>query len=85
MGRMQNKNNTAGKFCFLRYCDETSLKSNSASAAINHWLKAVVGSHAVLYGLRHGVRDKRGSCSKSSARHVVSGVIRAIKTIIISL
>ena len=52
------KNNTAGKFCFPRYCDETSLKSNSASAAINKWLKAVVGSHAVLHGLRHGFRDR---------------------------
>ena len=52
------KENTSDKFCFPRYCDETSFKSNSASAAVNKWLKTIVGSHAFIQGLRHGFRDR---------------------------
>ncbi len=45
-------------FCFPRYCNETTCKSNSASAAINKWLKTVIGNAYVIHGLRHSFRDR---------------------------
>ena len=45
-------------FCFPRYCNETVCKSNSASAAINKWLKSVIGDAYVIHGLRHSFRDR---------------------------
>ena len=42
----------------LFYCSDAVCKSNSASAAINKWIKAVVGSNAVIHGFRHGFRDR---------------------------
>ena len=38
------KENTSSRFCFPRYCSETNCNSNSASAAINKWIKTIVGS-----------------------------------------
>ena len=46
------------EYCFPRYCSDAVCKSNSASAAINKWIKAVVGSNAVIHGFRHGFRDR---------------------------
>ena len=45
-------------FCFPRYCNETTCKSNSASAATNKWLKTVIGNAYVIHGLRHSFRDR---------------------------
>ena len=45
-------------FCFERYCDIEGCNSNSASAAINKWIKTIAGSEAVIHGLRHGFRDR---------------------------
>ena len=55
---MRIKENTSSRFCFPRYCSETNCNSNSASAAINKWIKTIVGSDAVIHGLRHGFRDR---------------------------
>ena len=52
------KENSSSKFCFSRYCSEDNFNSNSASAAINKWIKKVISSEAVIYGLRHGFRDR---------------------------
>ena len=46
------------RFCFGRYCSEENCNSNSASAAINKWIKTIVGSEGVIHGLRHGFRDR---------------------------
>jgi len=51
-------------FLFPRYCDGLRCKSNSASAALNKWLKQVVGSEKyVLHSLRHSMRDRLRSVS----------------------
>jgi len=52
------KENRTSRFCFSRYCSEDNCNSNSASAAINKWIKTIVGSEAVIHGLRHGFRDR---------------------------
>ena len=52
------KENSSSKFCFSRYCTENSCNCNSASAAINKWIKKVISSEAVIHGLRHGFRDR---------------------------
>ena len=52
------KENTSSRFCFPRYCSQTNCNSNSASAAINKWIKTIVGSEGVIHGLRHGFRDR---------------------------
>ena len=36
-------------FLFPRYCDETECHSNSASAALNKWLKQVAGPDYVIH------------------------------------
>ena len=52
------KENSSSKFCFSRYCTDNNCNSNSASAAINKWIKKVISSEAVIHGLRHGFRDR---------------------------
>lgn len=44
--------------CFPRYSSDDRTKSNSASAAINKWLKSIVGKEYVIHGLRHSFRDR---------------------------
>ena len=46
------------QFCFERYCDTDNCNSNSASAAINKWIKTIAGAEAVIHGFRHGFRDR---------------------------
>ena len=43
---------------FPRYCNETECQSNSASAALNKWLKKVAGSDYVMHSFRHSMRDR---------------------------
>lgn len=46
-------------YCFPRYCNTTGCNSNSASAALNKWLKLATGNKDyVLHGLRHSFRDR---------------------------
>jgi integrase len=44
--------------CFPRYADKHTCNSNSASAALNKWIKTVCGKEAVIHGLRHSFRDR---------------------------
>ena len=43
---------------FPRYCDEQECHSNSASAALNNWLKQVTGPDYVIHSFRHSMRDR---------------------------
>jgi len=47
-----------GLYCFPRYTNSNRCNSNSASAAINKWIKTVGGSSDVIHGLRHSFRDR---------------------------
>ena len=46
------------QYCFPRYCSDSVCNSNSASAAINKWIKTIAGPDAVIHGLRHSFRDR---------------------------
>jgi len=48
----------SSEYCFSRYCSDSVCNSNSASAAINKWIKTIAGSDAVIHGLRHSFRDR---------------------------
>lgn len=45
-------------FCFPRYNRQSTTNTNSASAALNKWLKSVCCEPLVIHGLRHGMRDR---------------------------
>ena len=50
--------NRSSGYCFSRYNTQDKTSSNSASAAINKWLKSVVGSSSVIHSLRHSIRER---------------------------
>ena len=52
------KQHSTGLYCFPRYTNCERCNSNSASAAINKWIKTVGGSNDVIHGLRHSFRDR---------------------------
>jgi len=52
------KLHSTGLYCFPRYTSFERCNSNSASAAINKWIKTVGGSNDVIHGLRHSFRDR---------------------------
>ena len=43
---------------FPSYCDGQNTKANSASAALNKWLKVHVSRDVVVHSLRHAMRDR---------------------------
>lgn len=45
-------------YCFPRYCDGVNCNSNSASAALNKWIKKLTDQDVVIHGLRHTFRDR---------------------------
>jgi len=45
-------------YCFPRYVDGVKCNSNSASAALNKWLKTATKQDVVIHGLRHTFRDR---------------------------
>jgi integrase len=45
-------------YAFPRYTDGIKCNSNSASAALNKWIKQVAGSGNVIHGFRHSFRDR---------------------------
>jgi integrase/uncharacterized protein YcgL (UPF0745 family) len=53
--RIQQHNSS---YAFSRYCDGRVCNANSASAALNKWLKPRVSGHAVVHSLRHSMRDR---------------------------
>ena len=50
---------TQSEFCFPRYTKSDSCNSNSASAAIDKWVKTVVGNEAV-YSINSPIIDTSG-------------------------
>ena len=46
------------EYCFPRYTDGIKCNSNSASAALNKWIKQIAGSGNVIHGFRHSFRDR---------------------------
>jgi len=50
--------NTAGPFAFPKYTSAKGTNANSASAAINKWLKPRVPEGCVVHSFRHSLRDR---------------------------
>ena len=53
--RLQQHDNI---YAFPRYCDGKICNANSASAALNKWMKTIIGGDYVVHGLRHSFRDR---------------------------
>jgi integrase/uncharacterized protein YcgL (UPF0745 family) len=53
--RLQQHDNS---YAFPRYCDGQTCNANSASAALNKWMKPRVNDDAVVHSLRHSMRDR---------------------------
>ena len=53
--RIKEQNTT---FAFPKYCNEQKCNSNSASAALNKWLKPRVPDNCVIHSFRHSMRDR---------------------------
>ena len=53
--RIKEQNTT---FAFPKYCREAKCNSNSASAALNKWLKPRVPIGCVIHSFRHSLRDR---------------------------
>ena len=45
-------------YLFPKYCNDRGCNSNSASAALNKWLKQTVGPKYVIHSFRHSMRDR---------------------------
>jgi integrase len=43
---------------FPRYCSTARCNANSASGALNKWIKQAIGSGFVVHSLRHSLRDR---------------------------
>ena len=49
---------TGQEFAFPKYCNTKKCNSNSASAALNKWLKPRVPERCVIHSFRHSLRDR---------------------------
>ena len=49
---------TYHRFAFPRYTDSEYCNANSASAALNKWLKPYIPDNCVIHSLRHSFRDR---------------------------
>jgi integrase len=54
-GRIKSQ---GGEFAFSKYCDGGQCNANSASAALNKWLKPRVPQGCVIHSFRHSLRDR---------------------------
>jgi len=48
----------SGQFLFPQYVDGISTNANSASAALNKWMKTFLPQECVVHGMRHAFRDR---------------------------
>ena len=53
-------------YLFPRYCNDKGCKANSASAALNKWLKQIIGDSYVTHSFRHSMRDRLRAVNCSS-------------------
>ena len=56
--RRVKQSNPANQFAFPRYCNEQTHNSNSASAALNKWLRSHAPEGCVVHSFRHSMRDR---------------------------
>jgi len=49
---------SSNEFLFPKYCDCESVKANSASGALNKWLRGRVPQGCVVHSFRHSFRDR---------------------------
>ena len=49
---------TSSLFAFPRYCSETGVKADSASGALNKWIRPHVPKGCVIHSFRHSFRDR---------------------------
>ncbi|MDA9314249.1 tyrosine-type recombinase/integrase [Alphaproteobacteria bacterium] len=56
--RRAKQSNPTNQFAFPRYCNEQSHNSNSASAALNKWLRNHAPEGCVVHSFRHSMRDR---------------------------
>jgi len=56
--KLASKGKNASDFVFPKYCNGVRTKSNSASAALNKWLKPRVDEGCVIHSFRHSFRDR---------------------------
>jgi integrase len=56
--RRIKQSNPTNQFAFPRYCNEQSHNSNSASAALNKWLRSHAPEGCVVHSFRHSMRDR---------------------------
>ena len=52
------ENNNDSIYAFPRYTNHTISNTNSASAALNKWLKEQLTEDYVIHGFRHSMRDR---------------------------
>ena len=52
------ESNNDSSFAFPLYCNDKKCNSNSASAALNKWLRNRLGEGNVIHGFRHSMRDR---------------------------
>ena len=50
------KEHSTSLYCFPRYTTSDRCNPNSASAALNKWIKTIAGSHDVVHGFRDRLR-----------------------------
>jgi integrase len=48
----------SGEYLFPQYVDGISTNANSASAALNKWMKTFLPKECVVHGMRHAFRDR---------------------------
>jgi integrase len=51
-------NETSSKYAFERYNQQVNTSANSASAALNKWLRQYVSEGCTLHSFRHSMRDR---------------------------
>ena len=52
------ESNNDSSFAFPLYTNEKMTNSNSASAALNKWLRNRLGEGNAIHGFRHSMRDR---------------------------
>ena len=52
------EHNKGSLFAFPRYTSSKGCNANSASAALNKWMKEKLSGNYVIHGFRHGFRDR---------------------------
>ena len=58
MGCKKVIDNSHNAYAFPRYNDGELANANSASAALNKWLKPLVSEGCVVHSFRHSMRDR---------------------------